>query len=62
MLYQGLINGIQDVDSIFLLTNLKINKNLNINFLDNYPLLYLPGNYVPINSKIQIFHMKFFLF
>ena len=26
-------------------------KNLNINFYQNFPLLYLPGNYIPINSK-----------
>ena len=29
----------------------KKKKNLNIIFSQNFPLLYLPGNYVPINSK-----------
>jgi hypothetical protein len=39
------------VDSLFLLTNVKKNKNLDISFSNNCPLLYLPGNYIPINSK-----------
>ena len=51
LIYQGLINVVPDTDSIFLLTSGKMKKNLNINFCQNYPLLYLPGNYVPINSK-----------
>ena len=51
LVYQGLINKIPDVDSIFLLTNGKTNENLNIAFSETYPLIYFPGNYVPINSK-----------
>ena len=62
MLYQGLINGIPDVDSIFLLTNSKMNKSFNIHFLHNYPLLYLPGNYVPINSRNTKFSYEVFPF
>ena len=52
LVYQGLINEIPDVDSIFMLSNFKVNDGgLNITFLKNEPLIYLPGNYVPINSK-----------
>ena len=51
LVYQGLINNIPDADSLFLLTNVKKNKNLDISFSNNCPLLYLPGNYIPINSK-----------
>ena len=51
LVYQGLINKIPDLDSIFYFTSGKNKENLNINFSQNFPLLYLPGNYVPINSK-----------
>ena len=51
LVYQGLINKIPDLDSLFLLTSGKTKENLNILFSQNVPLLYLPGNYVPINSK-----------
>ena len=51
LIYQGLINEIPDVDSLFLLSSGKMKENLNISFSSNFPLLYLPGNYVPINSK-----------
>ena len=62
MVYQGLINRNPDVDSLFILTNLKINRILDINFSKNYPLLYLPGNYVPINSKNTKFSYEVFPF
>ena len=51
LIYQGLINGIPDIDPMFIQLNSKLIENLNILFSNNYPLLYLPGNYVPINSK-----------
>lgn len=51
LIYQGLINKIPDIDSIFLLSIGKIKDNLKIDFSKNFPLLYFPGNYVPINSK-----------
>ena len=51
LVYQGLINKIPDVDSIFILTSGQKKENLNIIFSQNFPLLYLPDNYVPINSK-----------
>jgi len=51
LVYQGLNNKIPDLDSIFILTNGKKKENLNIIFSQNFPLLYLPDNYVPINSK-----------
>ena len=51
LVYQGLINKIPDLDSIFLLTSGRKGENLNIAFTQNHPLLYYPGNYVPINSK-----------
>ena len=50
LIYQGIINGFPDVDSIFLKTNI-LNQLQKINFINNHPLLYLPGNYIPINSK-----------
>ena len=51
LIYQGLINGKPDIDSIFLQTRIENNSTININFSNNYPLIYLPGNYIPINSK-----------
>lgn len=60
LIFQGLINGIPDVDSIFIQTRIKKNNLIHLNFSSKYPLLYLPGNYIPINSKNTIY-MKFFL-
>ena len=37
-----------DIDSIFYFTRIKDRK---IIFTKNYPLIYQPGNFVPINSK-----------
>lgn len=51
IIYQNLINGNPDLDSIFILTRVNKNYRFNINFTEKNPLLYLPGNYVPINSK-----------
>ena len=51
LIFQGLINGFPDVDSIFMQTRMDKNNIININISNNYPLLYLPGNYIPINSK-----------
>ena len=51
LIFQGLINGNPDVDSILIQTRIEKNNLINFNFSDNYPLLYLPGNYIPINSK-----------
>ena len=51
LIYQGLINTIPDIDSLTFLTSSKSKENLNITFLKNYPLIYFPGSYVPINSK-----------
>ena len=48
LIYQGLINGFPDVDSIYLQTKILDNK-INIIFANNDPLLYFPGNYIPIN-------------
>ena len=62
LIYQGLINGIPDTDSLFLLTNNKKNKSLNISFSKNYPLLYLPENYAPINSKNTKYSYEIFPF
>ena len=47
LIYQGLINGIPDVDSIYFQTN----SLTNISFRNIGPLIYFPGNYIPINSK-----------
>ena len=50
LIYQGLINNFPDVDSIFLQTEIQHHLQ-KIKFIYNYPLVYLPGNYIPINSK-----------
>ena len=51
LIFQGLINGIPDVDSILIQTRIEKNNLINFKFSNNFPLLYIPGNYVPINSK-----------
>ena len=51
LVFQGIINGEPDIDSLFILTRIKKNKPFEIKFIRQYPLLYLPRNYVPINSK-----------
>ena len=50
LIYQGIIDGFPDIDSIFLQTKI-VNSFEKIEFINNYPLIYLPGNYIPINSK-----------
>jgi hypothetical protein len=51
LIFQGLINGIPDVDSIFFQTGVNKNNIINFKISNKYPLLYIPGNYIPINSK-----------
>ena len=51
LIYQGLINRVPDVDSLFISTLGKNINNLDIKFQNNVPLIYTPGNFVPINSK-----------
>ena len=51
LIYQGLINGESDIDSYFVLTRSEKGSKINIIFPKNYPLIYLPGNFIPINSK-----------
>ena len=51
LVYQGLINGIPDLDSIFFNTRAKKNFKIDFNFAKIYPLIYFPGNYIPLNSK-----------
>ena len=51
LIYQGLINGESDIDSFFFLTRTEKNSRIDITFQQNYPLIYLPGNVIPINSK-----------
>ena len=48
LVYQGLINDSPDIDSLCFFTKIKDKRS---KFLNNYPLVYLPGNYVPLNSK-----------
>ena len=62
LIYQDLINEFPDVDSFFLMTKDKNKENMNITFLSKFPLLYLPGNYVPINSKNTKFLYEIFPF
>jgi len=47
LIYQGLINGVPDTDSIFQ----KTKSSFEVNFSLNNPFIYFPGNFVPINSK-----------
>ena len=51
LIFQGLINGIPDVDSLFFQTRVDKNNIINFKISNKYPLLYIPGNYIPINSK-----------
>ena len=45
LIYQGLINGVPDIDSIFEKTKL---TNYEYKFPFTKPLIYFPGNYIPI--------------
>ena len=47
LIYQGLINGVLDTDSIFQKTKLSFEFNFSL----TEPFIYFPGNFVPINSK-----------
>ena len=51
LIYQGLINKDPDVDSIYLQTRSSKNFPTNQNFYFSGNLMYLPGNFIPINSK-----------
>lgn len=51
LIYEYLINGEPDMDELFHQTRKKKNSSFNIFFNQNDPLLYIPGNYIPINSK-----------
>ena len=51
LIFQGLLNLDPDVDSIFRQTRLKKNNSINQIFNNFRTLMYLPGNFVPINSK-----------
>ena len=48
LIYQGLINGVPDIDSIFQKTKI---SNYQYNFSFFKPFIYFPGNYIPVNSK-----------
>ena len=62
LVYQGLINKIPDIDPLFIQINSKLVGHLDIKFSNNYPLLYLPNNYVPINSKNTKYFYELFPF
>lgn len=51
LIFQGLINSIPDIDSMFELTRLKYNHTFRFNLSKSHPLIYFPYNYIPINSK-----------
>ena len=51
LIFQGLLNINPDVDSIFLKTRTNKKFSMNQFFYLIGPLTYLPGNFVPINSK-----------
>ena len=48
LIFQGLINGVPDTDSIFQKTKI---TNSEFNFSIFEPFIYFPGNFIPINSK-----------
>ena len=51
LIYQGIFKNL-DLDSIFIKSNgFNNNRKINISLYDGNPLLYLPTNYIPINSK-----------
>ena len=62
LIVQGLINGIPDIDSILFQTIIKKNGIINYIFSDYCPLLYLPGNYIPINSRNTKYSYEIFPF
>ena len=53
LIFQGIINGNPDLDSIFFLSKIEkeLKYNFNLNKYNHNPILYFPGNYVPLNSK-----------
>ena len=51
LIFQGMINLIPDIDSIFSLTRKKFENTYSFTSSKSYPLLYFPDNYIPINSK-----------
>ena len=48
IIFQGLINGVPDTDSIFQKTKIS-NSEFNFSFFE--PFIYFPGYFIPINSK-----------
>ena len=60
LIFQGLINGYPDVDSLISVYNANSNNKIDINFYSNFPLLYFPGHFVPINSKNTKFLYEIF--
>ena len=50
LIYQGLINKEPDVDSIYRQTRTTKNYQTNQFFFFSGELMYLPGNFIPINS------------
>ena len=51
LIFQGLMNINPDVDSIFRQSRTKKNTKANLKFFYAGSLMYLPGNFIPINSK-----------
>jgi hypothetical protein len=62
LIIQGLINGIPDIDSILFQTKIEKKKLINFNFSKSFPLLYFPGNFIPINSKNTKYSFEVFPF
>ena len=60
LIYQGLANGDPDVDAIFRLTRANAFYPIRLDFYKMHPLLYFPGNYIPINSQNTQFLYKAF--
>jgi hypothetical protein len=59
LIYQGLINGVPDSDSILQKTK---NFKIETNFSSIDPLIYFPGYFIPINSKSTKYLYELFPF
>ena len=60
LIFQGIINIDPDVDSIFWQSRALNEKSTNETFCVSGNLMYLPGNFVPINSKNTKYYYDIF--
>ena len=60
LIFQGIINIKPDVDSLFLQSRALKENSINETFFISNNLIYLPGNFVPINSKNTKYYYDIF--